>query len=56
MYVAGRYLKEDPPLNVLHTTALFASASEAWYISTRSGWDIEADFRNENILHAIVYI
>ena len=54
--VATRYLKEDPLLNTLRTSALFVSVSEAWYISTRSGWDTDADFRKEKTLQAMVFV
>ena len=30
--------------------------SEAWYISTRSGWDTDADFRKEKTLQAMVFV
>ena len=54
--VATKYLKERPPLNIRRTSALFDSVSEAWYISTRSGWDRDADFRNEKTLQAMVFV
>ena len=54
--VATRYLKQDPPLNIHRTLALFDSVNDAWYMSTRSGWDTDADFRNENTLQAMAFV
>ena len=54
--VATRYLKQDTPLNIDRTLALFDSVKEAWYMSTRSGWSIHADFRKENTLQAMAFV